>query len=51
MNTVFYVFLTILIIIVYFILSFAFEKIGEISKTLFNKFKENISDKMEKENE
>ena len=51
MNIVFYVCLTILTIMIYFILSFAFALIGEISKTLFNKFKENISDEKEKENE
>ena len=38
-------------IINYFFLSFLFDGIGSLASKLFNKFKENISDKKEKEDE
>lgn len=51
MNIVFYILILIFMIIIYFFLSFLFGGIGSLASKSFNKFKENISDKKEKENE
>lgn len=51
MNIVFYILILICMIISYFFLSFLFGRIGSLASKSFNKFKENISDKKEKDNE